>query len=91
MGQYWENREYLLESLIDEDPDDVVPEIQGNDDLRDLCGIVGIHIKKPGKDGSHRFGIEFGCTWEDEHGAGVRFENLDAVENGHASDAFDFH
>lgn len=90
VGQYWENRENVLECLIDEDPNVVVPEIKHHTDLLKLCGIVAIHIKDPGKDGSHRFGIEFGCTWEDEHGAGVRFENLRVVEDGHASDSFDF-
>lgn len=90
VDQYWENRELVIECLIDEDPDDVVPEITGPQDLRALCGIVAVHIKNPDESGNHRFGIEFGCNWEDEHGAGVRFENLQVIEDGHASDAFDF-
>ncbi|UPT77697.1 hypothetical protein MN086_00805 [Sulfurovum sp. XGS-02] len=90
VDQYWENREYVLECLIDENPDDVVPEISGPQDLKNLCGIVAIHIKDPDKSENHRFGIEFGCNWEEEHGAGVRFENLKVIKNGHASDAFSF-
>lgn len=90
VDQYWENREYVLECLVDEDPNVVVPEISGPRDLKKLCGIVAVHIKEPDSSGSHRFGIEFGCNWEDEHGAGVRFENLKVIEEGHASSAFDF-
>jgi hypothetical protein len=91
VDQYWENRDIALECLIDEDPNDVLPEISGPQDLKKLCGIAAVHIKEPDSTGSHRFGIEFGCTWEDEHGAGVRFENLKLIEEGHGSEAFDFH
>lgn len=90
VDQYWENREYVLECLIDEDPNELVPEISVPQDLKNLCGIVAVHIKAPDESGNHRFGVEFGCNWEDEHGAGVRFENLKVIEDGHASDAFDF-
>ncbi|WP_417534866.1 DUF6985 domain-containing protein [Marinobacterium stanieri] len=90
VDQYWENREYVLECLVDEDPNEVVPEISAPQDLKILCGIVAVHINTPDDSGNHRFGIEFGCNWEDEHGAGVRFKNLIAIEDGHASEAFDF-
>ena len=88
--QYWEMRDLVIESLIDEDPDEVVPEISTFEDLRKLCGIVAIHVKGSGTKSEPRFGIEFGCTWEDEHGAGVSFNGLKIIESGHASDAFDF-
>ena len=90
VDQYWEMRDDVIDCLIDEDPDDVVPEIDGPDDLRRLCGIVAVHVKPYGGCKAPRFGIEFGCTWEDEHGAGVRFEALKVLQSGHASDAFDY-
>lgn len=90
VDQYWENREYVLECLGDEDPNEVAPKISCPQDLKNLCGIVAVHIKNSDSSGSHRFGIEFGCNWEDEHGAGVRFENLKVIEEGEASVAFDF-
>ena len=40
--------------------------------------------------GEPRFGIELGCNWEEEHGAGVRFVGLKIVEAGYAADAFSF-
>lgn len=88
--QYWEMRDLVIESLIDENPDEVVPEISSFEELTKLCGIVAIHVKGSGTKSEPRFGIEFGCTWEDEHGAGVSFNGLEIIESGHASDAFDF-
>jgi hypothetical protein len=90
LDQYWENRQYVLECLIDEDPNEVVPIITGPDDLKSLCDIVAVHIKEPGELGTHRFGIEFDCNWEEEHGAGVRFENLNVICEGHGSVSFDY-
>ncbi|BHH82383.1 DUF6985 domain-containing protein [Desulforhopalus sp. 52FAK] len=88
--QYWEMRDLVIESLIDEDPDEVVPEISSFADLAKLCGIVAIHVKGSGTRSEPRFGIEFGCTWEDEHGAGVSFSGLKVIESGQGSEAFDF-
>jgi Domain of unknown function (DUF6985) len=88
--QYWEMRDLVLECLEDEEPDDVVPEISDYKDLVILCGIVGVHVKPYLADKVPRFGLEFGCNWEDEHGAGARFEGVRVVESGQASVAFDF-
>lgn len=88
--QYWEMRDLVIESLIDEKPDDIVPYISSSTELKNLCGIVAVHIKGTGSPMQPRFGIEFGCNWEDEHGAGSAFEGLNLIKSGHASDAFDF-
>jgi hypothetical protein len=90
VDQYWEMRDLVLECLIDKDPDDVVPKIKSHNDLRRLCGIVAVHIKGYGPNRTPRFGIEFGCTWEAEHGAGARFEGTEVIESGYGSDAFDY-
>ncbi|GIU52337.1 hypothetical protein TUM4438_44780 [Shewanella sairae] len=88
--QYWYMRDLVIESLIDEKPDDVVPQISTYKDLSRLCGIVAVHIKGSGTMDIPRFGIEFGCNWEEEHGAGANFKGLDLVETGSASESFDF-
>ena len=88
--QYWEMRDFVIECLIDEDPDDVVPAIEKPEELAKLCGLIAIHIGGQTTDGLPRFGIEIGCNWEEEHGAGVRFVGLRVVEAGEASDAFTF-
>ena len=90
VNQYWEMRDLVIECLIDEDPDDVVPAIAEPDNLAKLCGLVAIHVGGQTADGLPRFGIELDCNWEEEHGAGVRFVGLRVVEAGDASDAFTF-
>lgn len=88
--QYLEMRDMVIDCLIDEDPDVVVPAIKQPEDLASLCGLVALHVKGLSANGAPRFGIELGCNWEDEHGAGVRFLGLKIVEVGAASDAFSF-
>jgi len=90
VDQYWEMRDFVIESLIDEDPNEVVPEIQAPDDLSRLCGLVALHIGGMKSADEPHFGIELGCNWETEHGAGVRFEGLRVVDSGDASVAFSF-
>lgn len=88
--QYWEMRDLVIESLVEERPEDVVPEIANPDELAPLCGLVAVHIGGKDSKGEPRFGIELGCNWEQEHGAGVRFVGLKVVQAGDASDAFSF-
>jgi hypothetical protein len=88
--QYWEMRDLVIESLIDEDPDDVVPAIDHPEDLATLCGLVAVHIGGLNTAGEPIFGIELGCNWETEHGAGVQFEGLQVIESGDAAVAFSF-
>jgi len=90
VDQYWEMRDLVIDCLIDEDPDDVVPKIQGPEDLAPLCGLVALHIGGVNGLGEPRFGIELGCNWEVEHGAGVQFEGLKVIDSGDASIAFTF-
>ncbi len=88
--QYWEMRDLVIECLIDEDPDEVVPVINEPEDLASLCGLVAVRVGGMSADGEPRFGIELGCNWDEEHGAGVRFLGLKVVEAGEATDAFSF-
>jgi hypothetical protein len=90
VDRYWEMRDIAIDCLIDRDPNDVVPEIQAPEDLAPLCGLVALHIGGMTATGEPLFGIELGCNWDDEHGAGVRFEGLKVVESGDASVSFCF-
>lgn len=93
VDQYWEMRDIIIEDLDEEDQDEVdahLPEIESPEELATLCGLVAIHVGGQTADGEPRFGIELGCNWEPEHGAGVRFEGLRVVQAGDASDAFAF-
>ncbi|MAT15068.1 MAG: hypothetical protein CMJ46_07335 [Planctomyces sp.] len=88
--EYFEMRELVLDCLIDEDPDEVVPEITEPEELSALCGLVSLHVGGRSDSGEPRFGIELGRNWEDEHGAGVRFLGMQVVEVGGADTAFSF-
>ena len=90
VDQYWENRDIVIDCLAGEDPNDLVPEIQVPEDLAPLCGLVAFHIGGMSAEGEPRFGIELGCNWEGEHGAGVQFEGLKVIESGDASVSFCF-
>lgn len=88
--QYWEMRDFVIECLVDEDPDKVVPDIEKSEELAALCGLIALHVGGMNAKGEPYFGIELGCNWEEEHGAGVRFLGLKVLEAGHGSDAFSF-
>lgn len=91
--QYWENRPYVIESLEDESQDyidTIVPKITSYKEIIKLCGIHCIHIKESDDLTNPSFGIEFGCNWEDEHGAGIRFLGLNVIDVGSAIESFDF-
>ena len=90
VDQYWELRDEVIDNLDDEDLDSVVPEIHSPEDLALLCGLVALHIGGVNSAGEPLFGIELGCNWEEEHGAGVRLEGLKVLDSGHATVAFRF-
>jgi hypothetical protein len=90
VDHYNEMRGLVIESLIDENPDDVVPAILDSADLLPLCGLVALHIGGMLPDNVPRFGIELGCNWETEHGAGARFSGLQIEEAGDSDHAFSF-
>ncbi|MBL8848077.1 MAG: hypothetical protein JNG89_00245 [Planctomycetaceae bacterium] len=90
LEQYRELRDFVIEDLDDENPESVVPEISEPDELVSFCGLVALHVGGLSSGGEPFFGIELGCDWEEEHGAGVRFVGSKVVKAGHASDAFSF-
>jgi hypothetical protein len=88
--QYWEMPDLVIECLVAENPDEIVPEIKNAEELAPLCGLVALHVGGMSANGEPRFGIELGCNWEEEHGAGVRFLGLKVVKAGAAYDALSF-
>lgn len=88
--QYREMRDLAVEDPDGEAPEVVLPEIRDAEELAALCGVAWLHVGGMTTDGQPRYGIELGCEWEPEHGAGVRFAGLTVVEVGDASAAFLF-
>ena len=90
MIQYEEMREILIDEYGDEEAAAIVPKIESPEDLASFCGLVALHIGGRNAAGEARFGIELGCDWDDEHGAGVRFNGLAIEQAGDAHVSFMF-
>ena len=90
MDHYKEGREIELDCLEDEDPNVVLPEIQNSLELLPLCGLVAVHINAVLESGDPLFGIELGCNWETDRGAGARFLGLVVDSAGDADHSFIF-
>ena len=70
------------------DESEELPEVSDPDGLRPLIGLSGIHILGVSHDGSAYVGFEFGCAWDDEHGAGVMTHRGRVISAGQADEAF---
>lgn len=70
------------ESMLD---DELMPNIKSADELIQMIKPVAIEIYDNKNDEPH-FGIEFNCTWDEEHGVGVQINGTDVISIGSASD-----
>lgn len=57
-----------------------MPDISSAEDLASLIGLYAVHVHQIEKDGMPYIGLEFGCTWDDEHGLGVLMHGTRPVE-----------
>lgn len=67
-----------------------VPTIRRTDDLRSLMGLNSVHVLRVVHENIAYLGFEFGCNWEEEHGAGVMTHGDRVVAIGHATVSFDY-
>lgn len=51
--------------------DDVLWEVDGIDDLRQLVRLTAVQVLTVARDGAACVGFEFACAWDYEHAAGV--------------------
>ena len=85
---YWDNRDEAIDFLGDEDPAVSLPKIETPEELLPICGLVGVHVGGMTETDEPIFGIELGCNWNREEGAGVSFRGLSVVRAGEARCAF---
>lgn len=64
-----------------------LPDIERPEQLRALIGLSNVHIFATAKDGMVYVGLEFGCTWDSEHGLGAMTHTSRVVEIGGADTA----
>jgi hypothetical protein len=80
-------REEVSEWYDEAETAQLVPEMHCAEDLKKLVGIVSVNVHPLVKDGVPFIGIELGCTWDDEHGAGVILHGDHILEYGGADTA----
>jgi hypothetical protein len=72
----------------EDDANEMMPEIASPNDLKRLIGVSFMFVHQIATDGVPYVGIEFGCTWDEEHGAGILLHGTRVVETGGADVAF---
>jgi len=91
VDHYEEGREIELDCLDDEeDPNVILPVLKNPLGLLPLCGLVAVHINAIQQTGEPIFGIELGCNWDTDRGAGARFSGLVVDSAGDADHSFIF-
>jgi hypothetical protein len=85
---YAELRPLGLVNLESEGCNDILPDVSQYMDLKPICGIVAIYVHEKPDGGEFSVGIEFGCNWDEEHGAGCLLEAFNVVDVGGADVAF---
>jgi Domain of unknown function (DUF6985) len=65
-----------------------LPDISEPSELRPLIGLSNVHVLSVVRDGAAYIGFEFGCVWDDEHGAGVMTHLGRVVATGQAAVSF---
>ncbi len=66
----------------------LMPKISHPNDFHTLIGLNIIHIHAPTQDNTPCIGFEFGCTWDSEHGLGIKMHGTQVVAIGAADSAF---
>jgi hypothetical protein len=67
---------------------DEVPEVTDVSGLRKLVGLGSVHVLSLARDGVACVGFEFGCAWDEEHGAGVMTHCGRVIATGQADCSF---
>lgn len=76
------------EAYDEDDDEDGVLDVSEPGDLRPLIGISAVHVLNVFHDGAACIGFEFGCVWDEEHGAGVVTHLGRVLATGQASCSF---
>ena len=66
----------------------LTPDLDSAEDLKKLIGVGNIFIHNTVRNGIADIGFECGCTWDEEHGLGVKMNDCDLIHIGMADEAF---
>jgi hypothetical protein len=70
------------------DPELELPEIKAAEEMRKHVGLGTLHMFDVAQKGLAYFGLELGCTWDEEHGAGVVVHGDRVIAVGQADTSF---
>ena len=84
---YHRMRPKYIEYLGD-DADRLMPELTPPDALAPLIDLRQVHVHPWERSGIGYVGLQFGCTWDVEHGLGVMMHNDCVVDLGGADVSF---
>lgn len=79
----------LRRRWLKDNPKLKLPEISSVDQMRKNVGLGIVHMHGIAKNGFAYVGLELGCTWDEEHGAGVLLHKGRIVAIGQADTSFD--
>jgi len=79
----------LRRQWLKHDPDLELPEITSAEEMRKNVGLGTLHMFDIARKGVAYFGLELGCTWDEEHGAGVVLLRNRVLAVGQADTSFD--
>ncbi len=90
-------RDSIFCALFDDLPNlretyaDDIPDLLSPHDLFPYIGLGTVHVMDVHKDGFAYLGFELGCTWDEEHGAGVMTYRDRVLELGQVDASFVTH
>jgi hypothetical protein len=70
-NRYPDEKAAYVEAYSEDEAEETLPDITDPSGLRALIGLSNVHVLSVVKDGAAYVGFEFGCIWDEEHGAGV--------------------
>lgn len=89
LENYYESQKELYGyDANDSDHQTWFPEIRNLNDFSKVFGIGNVYILNAEKDGISYYGLEGGCTWDDEHGIGFLMHKDRVVNIGDAAISF---
>jgi hypothetical protein len=66
----------------------IMPAIANTSDFSRLIDLRQVHVHPWTRDGLSYVGLQFGCTWDQEHGLGVMLHGARVVDIGSADTSF---
>lgn len=85
---YYDEMRPRYRTFLGDEFEALMPAVGTKEDLASLIDLRHVHIHPWSKDGVGYVGLQFGCTWDQEHGLGLMMHLDRVVEIGGADASF---